>query len=98
MIKFKDGYKEAIENGTKQITIRKGIVSNLFPGQIEETNIGVQLRIISVRYGYFVFITSQELEDDGFTRLVDCLTTMREFYSGCSRRDLCTVIRFEKVE
>ncbi|HEC65073.1 MAG TPA: hypothetical protein ENI23_07265 [bacterium] len=97
MIKFAEGYKEAIENETKQITIRKGIVNNLFPGQIEETNIGVQLRIKSVVYSTFIQITQKELEDDGFISITNCIMTMKKFYADCELLDLCTIIRFEKV-
>lgn len=98
MIKFAEGYKEQIENGTKKITIRKGIVNNIFPGQIEETNIGVQLRIKSVRYCYFDGLFKRELEDDGFTSSQNCLEILSQFYGSVTPFDLCTIIRFELVK
>ncbi len=95
MIKFAEGYKEAIENETKKITIRKGIVNNIFPRQIEETNLGISLRIIEVKYSCFILLTKEELEDDGFTSIHDYLIAMKQFYKKCNLDDLCTVIRFE---
>ena len=94
MIKFAPGYKEAIENETKKITIRKGIVNNIFPGQIEETNLGLSLRITEVKYSIFLNLTREELEDDGFNTIIDCLATMKTFYGHTPSMDLCTVIRF----
>lgn len=98
MIKFAPGYKKAIKNETKQITIRKGIVNNIFPGGLEETNIGAELLITSIRYCCFGILTIEELEDDGFSSMIDCLSTMKQFYGETNTEDLCTVIRFELVK
>jgi len=98
MIKFAPGYKEAIENETKKITIRKGIVPNIFPGQIEDTNIGLQLRIKSVRYCYFDSLSDPELQDDGFSSQTNCMEILEQFYGEINKYDLCTIIRFEKVD
>ena len=94
MIKFAPGYKEAIENGTKKITIRKGIVNNLFPGGEETTNLNINLLIKSVRYCFFSSLTTEELLDDGFKNLKDCILTLKNFYKEVELYDLCTVIRF----
>lgn len=97
VIKFSEGYEQAINNGTKKITIRKGIIRELFPGQIENTNIGPRIKIKSVRYTYFGELSDIEIKDDGFNDINDCLHTMNKFYSQVILFDLCTVIRFEKV-
>lgn len=98
MIRFGTMYEEDIVSGKKRITIRKGIVNDLFPGQIENTNIGVQLRIKSIRYCYFESLVESELKDDNFLTLVDCMEVLERFYGTLTKYDLCTVIRFEKVK
>ena len=95
MIKFAPGYKKAIESGEKKITIRNGIINNIFPGDIEETNVHSQVRITSVLYTTFEKIPREDMADDGFHSRPDMMRKLREFYSGLSVKDLCTVIRFE---
>ncbi len=95
MINFPAGYKELILSGEKKITIRKGIINNLFPLQTEETNLGITLRITRVTYCLFGDIPKEDYIDDGFKTAGEMLKGLKEFYPSLNFGDLMTVIRFE---
>ncbi len=98
MINFAEGFKKEILSGERKITIRKGIINNLFPLQTEETNIGITLRVTRVTYCLFGDIPKEDYFDDGFQTVEEMLKGLKEFYPSLHFGDMITTIRFEVVK
>ncbi|KKM14956.1 hypothetical protein LCGC14_1700920 [marine sediment metagenome] len=96
ILRFAKGYKESIERGEKKITIRKGIVKDIFPYSLQRTNLGFLLKIKSVLYTTFGRVPISDYKDDGFKTHIELMQKMGEFYTDVVLEDMCTVIRFEK--
>ena len=93
---FAKGYEAAIKFGKKKITIRKGIIENIFPYSIVKTNFGFSIEIKSVLFTTFENISKQDLLDDSFRSKKEMMAQMRKFYKDIVVEDICTIIRFKK--
>ena len=90
-----DGFDQLNEG--KNITIRKGIRDIKLGKLVFESTKKKRIKIVNVyrvSYCQLDFVTSTELEKDGFKSPTDMLNEMKSFYPNLKPESKVTVIRF----